>query len=62
MYVRLLLFLLRRSVFRYIPVISMWLVYFYRSWQEEDPCNEWIEDWEEVLMIPYDEMDWRVIK
>lgn len=31
MYVRLLLFLLRRSVFRYIPVISMWLVYFYRS-------------------------------
>ena len=62
MYVRLLLFLLRRSVFRYIPVISMWLVYFYRSWQEEDPRNEWIEDWEEVLMIPYDEMDWRVIK
>lgn len=62
MYVRLLLFLLRRSVFRYIPVISMWLIYFYRSWQEEDPRNEWVEDWEEVLMIPYDEMDWRVIK
>jgi hypothetical protein len=40
----------------------MWLIYFYRSWQEEDPRNEWEEDWEEVLMIPYDEMDWRVIK
>lgn len=31
MYVRLLLYLLRRAVFRYIPLFAMWLVYFYRT-------------------------------
>ena len=62
MYVRLLLYLLRRSVTRYIPTLLMWLIYYYRVWQEDDPYHKCKEDWEEMLMIPYEEMDWRVLK
>jgi hypothetical protein len=62
LYAWLIVYLARRAVFRYIPVISMWLVYFYRTWHEEDPVNDWEERWSKVEMIPYHKMDWRVIK
>lgn len=44
LYVRLIIYLLRRAVFFDIPVLSMWLVYYYRVWQEDTAYLDCEED------------------
>lgn len=44
MYVKLIIYLLRKAFFRYIPTISMWLIYYYRPWREEDHRPDWWQD------------------